>query len=439
MLTGGETVLEADHVYKRFARSNRAARRQLSRVFAHALLGRAVTQTTHNDGEFWGLQNVTFSLRRGNALGVIGFNGAGKTTLLRLLNGQIMPDAGEVRIIGNTGSFIDLSAGFNNTLSGRQNIYIKSAILGRSKEEVDAVVEDIIDFAELGDFINAPVKNYSAGMLARLGFSIVAHSQPSLLLVDEILAVGDYYFRQKCLGRLREMREHCSFVLVSHNMRDIRTFCDEVIVLERGSIAFQGDPNDAIQFYEEAEKRLKGANQPEALPKKENAQVYGHMIDNADRIEVHSKYWGRPDGEPVQSFRAGEPIGIHISFTPRYVARNIRLGVPIWNEDDILVTAVGSHQRGAQVEVREGETCNAFLDLSEAAFNPGVYTALLSVADGPEFIHRGFLDPVEIVGDADWLYWGQVQVPYKWVGLTTRGEIDADGEMDFDASQADPR
>jgi ABC-type polysaccharide/polyol phosphate transport system ATPase subunit len=411
-----DTVLEVDGVYKRYARSTAATRKQLSEVFVRALFGRSVDRTDHKKDEFWGLRNINFSVKRGDAIGVIGFNGAGKTSLLRVLGGQMMPDRGEVRILGNSASFIDLGAGFNPSLSGRANIFIKGAVLGRSKEEMEAIADDIIAFAELGDFIDAPVKTYSSGMNARLGFAIVTHVDPDLLLIDEILAVGDFHFRQKCLRRVREMRERSSFVLVSHNMRDIRNFCDDAIVLERGAIAFKGSPDDAVEFYEESEARLRGGNQPEA-GERFRTQVHGHFLLQDDLVEFEHAYWGTPSGERLSAFTIGEPVGIHFRFKLKYAPRGLRIGIPVWNQNNIQVTAFGSYQKGAIIKPDGDGYVSGFLDLSKATFNPGEHIAVISVHDKKEFLLRQPLDPVDIQGQPQTQYWGSAHMPHAWKGL----------------------
>ena len=157
------------------------------------------------DGEFWAVNDVSFELRRGECLGLIGHNGAGKTTLLKMLNGLIKPDAGSITIRGRVGALIALGAGFNPILTGRENIYINGSVLGLSKKEIDGKIDEIIDFAEIGEFIDSPVQNYSSGMSVRLGFSIASSLSPDVLILDEVLAVGDIGFVIKCLNRVRQL------------------------------------------------------------------------------------------------------------------------------------------------------------------------------------------------------------------------------------------
>jgi homopolymeric O-antigen transport system ATP-binding protein len=186
-------------------------------------------------GEFWAVRDVSFELRRGECLGLIGHNGAGKTTLLRMLNGLIKPDQGRIEIRGKVGALIALGAGFNPILTGRENIYTNASVLGLGKREVDAKLDEIIDFAEIGKFIDSPVQNYSTGMNLRLGFSVAALLiEPDVLFLDEVLAVGDIGFIIKCLNRVRKLTANSAVVFVSHAMTYVSAFCTRVLVMKNG-------------------------------------------------------------------------------------------------------------------------------------------------------------------------------------------------------------
>ena len=238
---------------KRYARALSDTRRRAAGDLKRILLPWLTKKTTTPDlinTEFWSLRDIDFTVRRGEALGIIGLNGSGKTTLLRLLAGQILPDAGEIRMAGSVSALIDLTGGFQMNASGRRNIVLRGAYAGRTEDEMLAATPGIIEFTELGDAIDAPVKTYSSGMLMRLGFAIVMSASPDILLIDEILAVGDFKFRQKCLAQIRAVRDNTAFVFVSHSMADIRQFCDEAIVLDKGRAVFRGTPDEAISFYQ---------------------------------------------------------------------------------------------------------------------------------------------------------------------------------------------
>lgn len=201
--------------------------------------------------EFYALNNISFELKRGDVLGLIGKNGAGKTTLLKILNGLIKPDTGSVIMRGRVGALIALGAGFNPILTGRENIYINGAVLGLTKKEINAKLEDIIEFSEIGDFIDSPVQNYSSGMQVRLGFAVASVLQPDILLIDEVLAVGDSSFRFKCYQMIDSLLKKTAVVFVSHNMPDINRICTKTIVLTKGEVIHYGDVSKGISVYEQ--------------------------------------------------------------------------------------------------------------------------------------------------------------------------------------------
>jgi lipopolysaccharide transport system ATP-binding protein len=213
------------------------------------------------DGEFYAVRDVSFELRRGECLGLIGHNGAGKTTLLKLLNGLIKPDRGRIEMNGRVGALIALGAGFNPILTGRENIYIYGSVLGLGHQEIDDIVEEIIDFAEIREFIDMPVQSYSSGMAVRLSFAVASSLRPDILLLDEVLAVGDIAFVVKCLNRLRDLAADAAVVLVSHNMQSISGFCSRVVMLEKGrQVTDTNDVAAAIdRYYELSETKVSEA------------------------------------------------------------------------------------------------------------------------------------------------------------------------------------
>jgi len=200
--------------------------------------------------EFWAVNDVSFNLSRGEILGIIGANGSGKSTLLKLINGIFFPDKGRITINGRVGALIELGAGFHPMLTGRENIYVNAAILGISKKKVDDKFEQIVDFSGVGNFINMPVKYYSSGMHARLGFSVAAHMEADILLVDEVLAVGDSEFQEKSMNHMLElMRDNRAVIMVSHGLHRIETLCNRVIWIDKGSMVDIGDPKEIVSKY----------------------------------------------------------------------------------------------------------------------------------------------------------------------------------------------
>jgi lipopolysaccharide transport system ATP-binding protein len=200
--------------------------------------------------EFWAVREVSFEVKRGEALGIIGHNGAGKSTILKLLASITTPSAGEITINGRAAALIEVGSGFHPELTGRENVYLSGSILGMPRSEIGEKLESIIDFAEIREFIDIPVKRYSSGMYVRLGFAIAAHLEPEILLLDEVLAVGDLAFQRKCLDRVRALRQAGrTIVFISHDLNAVEALCDRVLLMRRGEIIADGPPSEVIEQY----------------------------------------------------------------------------------------------------------------------------------------------------------------------------------------------
>jgi len=200
--------------------------------------------------QFFALKDVSFSVRHGETLGIIGRNGSGKSTALKLMAGVTAPTSGEVYVVGRVSPLIELGAGFPPDLTGRENVHLNGSILGMSGREVEEQFQSIVEFAELAEFIDTPVKRYSSGMYGRLGFAVAVHSNPDLLLVDEVLAVGDMFFQQKCLAKMHEFKEKgITIVLVSHSPAMVSSFCDRAIWLDHGQLTAEGPSAEVVAEY----------------------------------------------------------------------------------------------------------------------------------------------------------------------------------------------
>lgn len=238
--SSGEVLISARGVGKKFCRSLKR-----SMIYGVADLGRSMfglrpDTTTLRRDEFWAVEDINFELRRGEILGLIGANGSGKSTLLRLLAGIFPPDQGEISIKGRVGALIALGAGFHPHMTGLENVYLNGTILGMNRREITERLDAIIDFAEIGEFVHAPVSTYSSGMRLRLGFAVAAHLEPDILLIDEVLAVGDIGFRTKCLNAIERMTRNAAVIFVSHQMPQVTRICSDVIVMNRGRSVYQG-------------------------------------------------------------------------------------------------------------------------------------------------------------------------------------------------------
>lgn len=217
-----------------------------------------LSEGSHNrqrpTGEFWALRHVSFSVERGEIVGIIGRNGSGKSTLLRVIAGIYPPDEGKISIDGEVSTLFSLGTGFNPELSGRDNIYLNGVMMGLTKNKIDGIIDAIIEFAELGDFIEMPVRTYSSGMRVRLGFAVAMHSDKDIVLIDEIMGAGDAAFRQKADAEMDRIMGERTVLLVSHNMKTIEKFASKVIWLDKGIIAAIGEPGEVIEQYLAASK-----------------------------------------------------------------------------------------------------------------------------------------------------------------------------------------
>ncbi len=295
-------AIKFEHVSKRYLRGtgHEGLRETLSRT-AGRLLGRK--REGRESQVLWALQDVNFSLQAGSVLGIIGANGAGKTTALKLLSRVTRPTSGKIQTGGRIASLIELGAGFHPDLTGRENIYLNGTIMGLSQKEIRERFDTIVAFAELESFIDTPVKRYSSGMYARLGFAVAAHVDPDILLVDEVLAVGDEVFQIKCFDFIHTFaKSGRTSVFVSHNLHNIDQLCDEVIWLDHGQIARIGAPGEVLRaFMDEMDRRLVKMKQEKLTSAEDYLQIHDLRIMDAT-------------GHPCETFRPGEDITIALDY-----------------------------------------------------------------------------------------------------------------------------
>lgn len=255
------------------------------------LLNNSITKSSDNSKEFWALKNISFDVKQGEVVGIIGRNGAGKSTLLKILSEITEPTEGEIRIRGRVVSLLEVGTGFHKELSGRENIYMNGAILGMTRTEIRAKFDEIVAFAEVEKFIDTPVKRYSSGMYVRLAFSVAAHLEPRILLVDEVLSVGDVVFQKKCLGKMEKVAgEGRTILFVSHNMGQISKLCSRVISLNDGRVQADGDPENVIKEYIYSRvsllknKKIEGVNILESnYVNLQSFSIYGEDVDTLPR------------------------------------------------------------------------------------------------------------------------------------------------------------
>jgi lipopolysaccharide transport system ATP-binding protein len=304
-----DSLITVENVSKKFCRELKRSLRYGVYDLVKELLGQRQEGLVLRKKEFWAIKDVGFELKRGEVLGLIGPNGAGKTTLLRMLNGLIKPDAGRITVRGRVGALIQLGAGFNPVLTGLENIYINAAILGIPKKEIDHKLDSIIEFADLGEFMDAPVQSYSSGMVVRLGFSVAINLKPDIMLVDEVLAVGDIAFRNKCLDAIQAIRgSGVAFVFVSHNLEQVDRLCDKAVFLKGGRLAAIGPTADVISAYVQDSTQTKQAQA--------KTTIY-HVPGTEKFMQVLDVLLLDNQGQQVEQIVSGTPLTIQMTFEAR--------------------------------------------------------------------------------------------------------------------------
>lgn len=330
---------------------------------------------------FMALNGIDLTVYRGEALGIIGGNGAGKSTMLKLLSRVTAPTEGEIDIYGRIASMLEVGTGFNGEMTGRENVYMNGAILGMTKAEIDAKMEDIIEFSEVRDFIDTPVKRYSSGMYVKLAFSVAAHLDSEIMIMDEVLAVGDMAFQQKCLHKMRDAakKEGRTVLYVSHNMNTIRQLCDRCIVLNQGKIVFAGGVEESINHYMNTSKSLSLVNDCSGERKMSHIDRKIH-VDRVSFLETDF---------PV--YTTGQKLKVRIDYHAEEKLSNIAMRMTILSGDK---TAVGLSTSAAHIQVEMGENSQqAVLNLDYLA--PGKYIVKLTVYSVNEFGMNQMHDIVE--------------------------------------------
>ncbi|MCX5904808.1 MAG: ABC transporter ATP-binding protein [Proteobacteria bacterium] len=306
--------MTVDNISKKFCKSLKRSMLYGVQDILHNIAGHAADTSGLRPDEFWAVNGVSFSLERGETLGLIGPNGSGKSTLLKMLNGIFMPDRGRITICGRVGALIEVGAGFHPMLTGRENVYVNGAILGMKKSELDKKFDAIVDFAGIPEFIDTPVKHYSSGMYVRLGFAVAIHCMPDILLIDEILAVGDEGFQSKCFNIMGQLRENgTSIVLVSHNMHTVSTFSDRVILLDRGKATEFKNVAEGVKEYSRLFQTSKDMNMEKICSGNDAIRFFDPEI-------------------PRRNFAPGESFSITLPYESLIAYQNVEIDTAIFGD-----------------------------------------------------------------------------------------------------------
>lgn len=347
-----DVMVKVEHVSKKYCRNlKRSLRYGLNDLASEVLLKKSHNAKLRKQ-EFWALQDLSFELRRGESLGVIGVNGSGKTTLLKMLQGLIKPSKGRITMRGQVGALISLGAGFQPVLSGRENIYINAAILGIPKQEVNRKIDQIVDFADIGHFIDAPVRTYSSGMKTRLGFSVATHLiDPDVLLIDEVLGAGDITFRYKSMQRMKDILESgATVVLVSHSIRQVEQICQRTLLLNKGVVKALGPSIEVCQeYYALAEKAQAKDRELEKA-----GGIKGVHADR-DLFEVNKVELLNERFEPKDQFQTHDPLIIRVHFEAYRKINALGCDFKFETIDGVCISTLSSMSRDGMPDI-EGPT-----------------------------------------------------------------------------------
>lgn len=415
-----EQVLKVRNISKRYMLlSNQDNNDTFASVLKNSIKGAFSKRNQLSKGkEFWALQDINFTVNKGDRIGIIGHNGAGKSTLLKIFSRITIPTEGEIEVKGRIASLLEVGTGFHQELTGRENIYLNGSILGMSKEEIESKFNDIVQFSEIGDFLDTPVKKYSSGMYVKLAFAVAAHLNPDILIVDEVLAVGDMKFQEKCLGKMEDIAGGGRTVLyVSHNMRTVQQLCNRVIVLDHGKVIFDGNVDDGIKIYMDNVKEMSLYNDlSEAKRNDVNYGVHGQILS----LKILDKKSCR--------FSNDENLKIMIKWRTVKKYNNVAFRVTILFGDK---TPVGSMNTKSILNVDNEEIAYNVFETNISVLAPGKYigklvmyaTNELGGFENIDVVEEAFafeiIEEIEVGNNLEWLHrwWGHIRLQ----------------EMDYDA------
>ncbi len=440
----GDVAVQFEHVSKRFN-----MQRDRPRSFQEMIVN--LFRRSQRSEDFWALRDVSFTIRRGQVVGFIGANGAGKSSLLKLVSGILSPTAGVVTVNGRVSGLLELGAGFHPDLTGRENIYLNGSILGLSRRDLDRLFPAIVDFSELETFIDVPVKHYSSGMYMRLGFAVAIHAQPDILLVDEVLAVGDAPFQAKCMQRIHDMQKRgITILFVTHDMETVRKLCDHAIWLESSRVQAAGKTERVIAAYldhvaQQHYAAIYGASLPtseaasaqsDAVPSEEATEPAAGDVDMAVEPPRAPDLIGRPedaarwgtrevelvavefldaDGRPTEAFNTGDTFVARLHYDAHHPIERPIFGIVIHHEDGAKLTGPNTVFSGMDIPHIEGQGWVDYV-LDELPFHSGTYLFTATIYDQQEIIPYDHQDKYYSfrVRSGVHAHYGPLRLPNRW-------------------------
>ncbi len=342
--------------------------------------------------EFWPLRDVSLTVYPGDCVGVIGVNGSGKSTMLKLICGILPPTSGDLSVHGRVSSLLELGAGFHPDLTGRENVYLNGSIYGMSRAQMDKRLDRIVEFAELGNFIDTPVKHYSSGMYVRLGFAVAIHTDPDIMLVDEVLAVGDASFQRKCMRSIEEFRRRGgTLLLVSHDLNTMQSICDRLLWIEDGVVQLEGNPTDVTMAYA-AYSAKRDEERKKEKEKAATEQANDEDMTEAEKIESAPQRWGSGlvqitkvelcdrNGVEHSAFANGDPMTIRLHYKSQAVVEKPVFGIAIYHQSGTHLTGPNTKFAGLDIPSIEGEGKVEY-NIPSLSLLPGNYSISVAVVN----------------------------------------------------------
>jgi lipopolysaccharide transport system ATP-binding protein len=369
--------------------------------------------------ELWALNDVSFEVERGEMLGIIGPNGSGKSTILKLITRILEPTSGRISVDGKVSALIELGAGFHPDLTGRENVYLNGSILGLSKEEMGVKFKEIVEFAELERFINVPLKHYSSGMYMRLGFAIAINVEPDILLIDEVLAVGDESFQKKCLAKIEEFKQQGkTMVFVSHALETVRKLCDKAIWLEQGEIQSIGNPDKVIYDYLDDLRRKEGValNEKHRHLRYELEEQQLESRWGSGEVEIYDVQLLDGDGEERHVYQTGDTMTIRLYYEVKEPVADLTFGVGIHRSDGLHIHGTNTLAQNVHYDADVGKGI-VELEYGELPLSTGMYSVSVGVWPGdkwqlPYDMHSQMYQ-FSVWGVEDE---GLIALPHHWIG-----------------------
>lgn len=417
-------IVIVQNIVKKYSKKSTSHLDYGMKDFFQELLGKKQDYELRKD-EFYAIDNINFILNEGESLALIGRNGCGKTTLLKMIAGLIKPTDGRILIDGKTQALIALGAGFDNKLSGRENIYNSSSLMGLTQNDTNEIMKEIIEFAEIDAFIDSPVGTYSSGMYARLGFSVAIHLKPNLLLIDEILSVGDYAFQNKCFIKMHQLKkEGVSIILVSHSHTHVTQLCENAMWIDKGKILEYGKSKEIVTKYlnyldslqvkkVESLNKLKKENIQKIEKSTEVPVLYGAIYDEFDKIDNFSFKLMDEDGKEIDSCKTLDTIYLEYSFNLKLNVESLNISINFYRKDGLLMTTISTLNGDIVKHIKNGKV-HCKIKIDKIPLNPNEYVIVMPIHEGHSYFYRNIVKEFLVTKHTSQMHWGINTFDYNY-------------------------